>query len=124
LKVGFYIPTYKYFDIIFYLQHMYTEQKGGEDIEKLLEDFTLNESGIGDISNLELTRRDEEIESLKKTNLNQLTSIQAMNESIEYLESQAKINKRNIDNQEENIRNLQNEINDLKRQQKQELINH
>jgi peptidoglycan hydrolase CwlO-like protein len=103
---------------------MYTEQKGGEDIEKLLEDFTLNESGIGDISNLELTRRDEEIESLKKTNLNQLTSIQAMNESIEYLESQAKINKRNIDNQEENIRNLQNEINDLKRQQKQELINH
>ena len=103
---------------------MSTEQKGGEDIEKLLEDFTLNESGIGDISNLELTRRDEEIESLKKTNLNHLASIQAMNESIEYLESQAKINKRNIDNQEENIRNLQNEINDLKRQQKQELINH
>jgi|JI9StandDraft_2_1071091.scaffolds.fasta_scaffold214312_2 peptidoglycan hydrolase CwlO-like protein len=103
---------------------MSTEQKGGEDIEKLLEDFTLNESGIGDISNLELTRRDEEIEALKKINLNQLASIQALNESIEYLESQAKINKRNIDNQEENIRNLQNEINDLKRQQKQELINH
>lgn len=103
---------------------MSTEQKGGEDIEKLLEDFTLNESGIGDISNLELTRRDEEIESLKKTNLNHLASIQFLNESIEALKSQAKINKRNTDNQEENIRNLQNEINNLKRQQKQELINH
>jgi peptidoglycan hydrolase CwlO-like protein len=103
---------------------MSTEQKGGEEFEKLLEDFTLNESGIGDISNLELTRRDEEIESLKKTNLNHLASIQFLNESIEALKSQAKINKRNTDNQEENIRNLQNEINDLKRQQKQELINH
>jgi hypothetical protein len=65
---------------------MSTEQKGGEDIEKLLEDFTLNESGIGDISNLELTRRDEEIEALKKTNLNHLASIQFLNESIEAFE--------------------------------------
>ena len=76
---------------------MSTEQKGGEEFEKLLEDFTLNESGIGDISNLELTRRDEEIESLKKTNLNHLASIHFLNESIEALKSQAKINKRNTD---------------------------
>lgn len=66
---------------------MSTEQKGNEDMEKLLEDFTLNESGIGDISEFEIKRRDEEIESSNRIILNQKMQIHAMTESIEALES-------------------------------------